>query len=106
MLDLQLAYLNIVKNILSQYVPDMVVWAYGSRVKHTAHSASDLDLVIINPNDSTIAQNNIAALHTAFAESNLPILVDVSDWALLPDSFHEEIRKNYEVIQIPKISSD
>ena len=38
--------LILIKEILKSYVPDYVVLAYGSRVNGTAHSASDLDLVI------------------------------------------------------------
>jgi hypothetical protein len=29
----------------------------------------------------------------AFSESNLPILVDILDWARIPDSFREEIER-------------
>ena len=34
----------------------------------------------------------------AFSESNLPILVDIQDWARIPDSFREEIERTGVVI--------
>lgn len=38
-----------------------------------------------------------------FAEINLPNLVDIVDWALIPDSFCEEIKQQYAVLQTPQI---
>jgi predicted nucleotidyltransferase len=48
-LDLPPRYLDKVRAILRQYVPDYDVWAYGSRVRGGAFEASDLDLVVRNP---------------------------------------------------------
>ena len=48
-LDLPPRYLDKVRAILQQYVPDYDVWAYGSRVRGGAFEASDLDLVVRNP---------------------------------------------------------
>ena len=35
--------------LLQKHVPNVEVWAYGSRVNGTAHEASDLDLVLRSP---------------------------------------------------------
>ena len=35
----------------------------------------------------------------ALVESNLPIRVDVVDWAHIPASFHHEIERAYVVVQ-------
>src|SRR5579862_4525512 len=43
-LDLPPNHLRVLLDLLRQNVPDAEVWAYGSRVNHTAHEASDLDL--------------------------------------------------------------
>jgi predicted nucleotidyltransferase len=77
----------------------MVVWAYGSRVKNEASEGSDLDLVVMNPKDPMIPFESLCELRTAFSESNLPIYVDVMDWARIPDSFRKEISKAYVVVQ-------
>ncbi len=34
----------------------------------------------------------------ALRESTLPFLVDVHDWARLPDSFHRRIERGYAVV--------
>ena len=84
-----------VDRILRAHVPDMEVWAYGSRVNGTAHEASDLDLVLRNHGLEPISAGRIEALREAFRESNIPIIVDVHDWTMIPESFHAEILADY-----------
>lgn len=48
-LQVPAAYRAIVRTLLSQHLPHAEVWAYGSRVTGTGHTASDLDLVVRNP---------------------------------------------------------
>jgi hypothetical protein len=36
------------------------------------------------------------------AESNLPIIVQLVDWARIPNDFHAEIAQNYVVVQQAK----
>lgn len=97
MLNLNPTDLAILQSILKQYVPNSIVWAFGSRVKGTAHEGSDLDLVIINPADERILQENLSEMREALSESDLPFLVDVLDWAEIPEKFREEIKKHHEV---------
>lgn len=99
MLDLNPKYLSQVQKLLAKYVPYTIVWAYGSRVTGQAHEGSDLDLVIINPKDPALPQDHLPELRSAFTDSNLPILIDILDWALIPDTFREEIKKAHVVIQ-------
>ena len=83
------------------------MWAYGSRVNGTAYEGSDLDLFVRNPAGLDIPSLDLAALRQAFAESNLPILVDVLDWARIPESFRLEIsRKGSVVVQFGKGGED
>lgn len=74
------------------------VWAYGSRVNGTAHSGSDLDLVMRGPNFSQLPVAVVAGLYEKIKESNIPILVELRDWAQLPASFHKNIEQQYEVL--------
>ncbi len=99
MLDLRQQDAEVVSRLLAQYAANAEVWAYGSRVNGQAHSASDLDLVLRNPRDLAVAQPRLMELKEAFAESNLPILVDVQDWARLPDGFRKEIEREHQVLQ-------
>ena len=90
-LDLPQKYLQQVQALLHEHVPDAEVWAYGSRVSGGGHEASDLDLVLRNPADLRAESRALFDLKEAFVESNLPIRVDVMDWARIPESFHREI---------------
>ena len=92
-LDLRPEWLAIIRQILATYLPEAEVLAYGSRVTWTAHDGSDLDLVVRNPHKPMIPVHNLGEVRDAFSESNLPILVDILDWARMPDSFREEIER-------------
>lgn len=102
MLTLEPQYLAILLDLVDRYAPDAEVWAYGSRVAGGAHEASDLDLVLRNPVDLTQRQAHLLELKEAIAESDLPILVDVMDWARVPDTFQREMEKKHVVLVGPR----
>ena len=79
-----------VKQLLNQYLPNTEVWAYGSRVKWTANTYSDLDLVAFTTAEQKTAFYN---LKEAFEESNLPFRVDLFSWDEIPEQFHNNIKK-------------
>lgn len=101
-LDLQLSHVAIVRRILSAHLPEVEVWAYGSRVTAgTSHDGSDLDLVLRHPEQQPVGQPKLGRLKTALEESDLPILVDVLDWAYLPEAFRREIERAYVIMHAP-----
>ncbi len=85
--------------LLANYLPNVTAWAYGSRVKGEAHEASDLDLVLRSTDLSRIPIDTLEDFLQALNDSNIPILVEARDWARLPVSFHEEILKDYVVLE-------
>lgn len=91
MLDIKPRYLKMLHEIFQQYAPDMQVLAYGSRVSGKAHAGSDLDLVVRNPQNLAAPQENFFELREAISDSNIPILVEILDWARIPDDFRKEI---------------
>jgi uncharacterized protein len=101
-LDLQPGYLRILLDILNRHAPDAEVWAYGSRVTGNAHEGSDLDLVIRNPGRLDKAQKNISRLREALIESNLPILVELLDWARISEPFRREIERQHVIVMSPE----
>ncbi|MGQ9892263.1 MAG: nucleotidyltransferase family protein [Roseiflexus sp.] len=105
-LDIPPRYLDEVRAILQQHIPDYEVWAYGSRVCGGAFEASDLDLVVRNPRCLLQPCDRLPDLRAAFMESNLPIRVDVRDWACIPTAFQQEIERNYVVVQTGKPPDD
>lgn len=74
------------------------VWAYGSRVTGGAHEGSDLDLVIRSKNLTPIPRKNFNELAEKIKNSNIPILIELRDWACLPESFQKNILEGYEVL--------
>ncbi len=98
-LVLPMRYRREVERILKMVVPHVEVWVYGSRVIGTAYEASDLDLVLRAPGLQPVPAGQLGALITAFQESNIPIIVDVHDWALIPERFKQTILADYAVLR-------
>lgn len=96
-IDLNQRDWEIVRSILLRHVPQYEIWAFGSRAKGTAKEYSDLDLAIITaqPLDLSVS----AAISDDFMESDLPIKVDVVDWATTSACFRRIIEKEKVVIQ-------
>lgn len=92
-------YLDTVQAILHQHLPQAEVWAYGSRVYGDCHDTSDLDLVVRNPAALATACPELADAAEAFSHSNLPIMVQIVDWARIPPAFHDEILAGYVVVK-------
>ena len=86
-----------VLRMLAQQVPDMEVWAFGSRVRHTAKPYSDLDLALIS--QRPLSLDEMAAITDAFANSDLSIRVDVVDWASTSEVFRQIIAQAKVVMQ-------
>jgi len=97
MIDLDRQHIEEVKRILRKHVPEIEVRAFGSRIDGTARAYSDLDLVLIGK--GRLDWHRIEALKDAFAESDLPFLVDVVDWNAISMSFRKIIEKRYVVVQ-------
>lgn len=76
----------------------MEVWAYGSRVKGNAHEGSDLDLVLRSESLKPIPLTDYTNLCEKIKNSNIPILVELRDWAMLPESFHNNILEQHEIL--------
>ncbi|HQV37590.1 MAG: nucleotidyltransferase domain-containing protein [Flavobacteriales bacterium] len=77
MLELSSDHLAIVRAILAEHVPQAKAWAFGSRVLGTAKKFSDLDIAIEAEDELSIG--TLGDLRYAFAESDLPISVDLLD---------------------------
>jgi predicted nucleotidyltransferase len=90
--------------LLDHYLPEVSVWAYGSRTEGKAHDASDLDLALRAPNLSPISITRLGDFQEALTNSNIPILVEARDWATLPAYFHAEILRHYIVLKEVKES--
>ncbi len=95
-IDLSAQQHALLRAILRRFIPDAAVWAYGSRVRFNARRYADLDLVVFTPPTQRRA---VSELKDALAESNFPFMVDLQVWDQMPESFQENIRKEYVVVQ-------
>ena len=95
---LQNKYKQILFDIFSGVDIPVEVWAYGSRVTGNAHDGSDLDLVMITSTREKLPVDTLMDLKEKIRESNIPILVELFDWARLPESFHKNIEACHEVL--------
>ena len=86
-----------VVRILHEQVPAIEVWAFGSRARYTAKPYSDLDLALITQQPLSLGQ--FAAITDAFATSDLPIRVDLVDWASTSDAFRKIIAQDKVLVQ-------
>lgn len=98
-LNLPSRYLATVKALLRRHVPQAEVWAFGSRVTGGGHDASDLDLVVRHPTEPGTEISGLSGLRDAFSESDLPIRIDIVDWARIPANFRSEVERAHVVVQ-------
>ena len=64
-------------------------------------SGSDLDIVLLGP--ARLSLGRLAALREAFAESELPIRIDVIDWHAISENFRNIIAAKFETLQTPAL---
>ncbi len=84
--------------IFSDSMLNFEVWAFGSRVNGDAHEGSDLDLVIRTCDLQPLPADVYNNLQNRIRESTIPILVELFDWARLPQRFLPEIEARHEVM--------
>ncbi len=98
-LDLLPRHRERIVQILAEHLPDVEVWAYGSRVNGRSHPGSDLDLALREPNLRPLDPAALRRAREAFQDSTIPFFVQAHDWARLPTYFHREIESRYTVLR-------
>ena len=92
MLNLKQEYYNTLVDIFNSYCPKAQIWAYGSRIKNSSHSGSDLDLTVKNFHEDGKC---LCELKELLDSSNIPFLVDINEFEKLPQTMQDEICKSY-----------
>lgn len=103
-LQLPSTYLKQIRLLLDSYIPQAQIWAYGSRVNGGCYDASDLDLVVKFPAvvaKSEVIENamKLSELKEALSNSSIPIMIQVANWDLIPQSFKDEILAGYVILK-------
>jgi predicted nucleotidyltransferase len=96
-LGLEPRHMQIVTDLLAEYVPSRPVWAFGSRTFGRARRYSDLDLAIGGTTPLPVSAR--FDLSDALDASMLPIEVDVIDLNDVDSSFRQRIAPDLLLIQ-------
>ena len=91
-------HLRYIVEQLKLYIPDATVWAFGSRVKGSNRTSSDLDLAVLC--DKQTAKEQLPKLNELFIESDIPFKVQLLDFNRLPVNMQENIKKKYIVLYL------
>ena len=86
---------EILCSLLSQYLPNTTVWAYGSRTTGKAQPWSDLDLVVFTNAEQ---KYQLSLLKEALEESTLPFRIDLLEWDWLPEDFKANIEASHAAL--------
>lgn len=81
---------KIIERILDKYCKDYAFFYYGSRVKGTYEKTSDLDVLIKGKAEMPLAV--LQKIKEEFDKSDLPYIVNFSDYYKLDSSFYERIK--------------
>lgn len=92
MLNLKQEYHGVLVDIFNSYCPKAQIWVYGSRIKDSSHSGSDLDLTVKSFNEEG---KSLCELKELLDSSNIPFLIDINEFEKLPQIMRDEIGKSY-----------
>ena len=96
-IELRNSDLKLVLKIIVDTIPDLEVWAFGSRVhRRQLKEFSDLDLVVFTQKGQLL---DLGVLRENLTDSDLPFTVDVSSWTQLPDWLQQEILQDHVILQ-------
>lgn len=103
MIHLPSEWKKIVEEVLHQYVPDRRVVIFGSRAVGNPKPFSDIDLCVMG--EKPLSAEVMSELKNAFVESDLPVRVDVIDWATTSSRFRKVVEQRNEEISLEKNKS-
>ena len=95
-IDVPKTHLKYILEQIELYIPDSTVWAFGSRVKGSNRSTSDLDLAVLC--DKETARKQLPALNEVFVESDIPFKIQLLDFNRLPENMQDNIKEKYIIL--------
>ena len=81
------------REIVRRHLRQGEVFAFGSRVSGNAKKFSDLDLMV--KANGSLPWRTLAELRESFEASDLPITVDVVDWAVCTEQFRNVVEPQF-----------
>ncbi|MDY6310309.1 MAG: nucleotidyltransferase domain-containing protein [Cyanobacteriota bacterium] len=95
MIDLDLKYLDFIKDTMQSQLHDCKLYIFGSRVKGTSKQYSDIDIAI---DSSELTPQKKSQLMYMFENSTLPYEVDIIDLRNVSKKFFENIKDDLVLI--------
>ena len=89
MIDLDVKYINFIKNTISSYLKEYKLYIFGSRVNGNARKYSDIDIAIESDKLTPAIKSQI---ELDFENSTLPYEVDVIDLNNFSNDFKNLIK--------------
>ena len=83
---------KIINEILKEYTPKYSFFYYGSRIKGNFSKTSDLDILIKSENELPL--KDLVNLKEKFDSSNLPYIVNFSEYNKMDEKFYNLIKNN------------
>jgi predicted nucleotidyltransferase len=98
MIKLSEKELQLVKNILKNYVSNFEVLVFGSRVSGNTHEHSDLDIALKGPDKIDLLL--LADIKDELQNSDLPFRVDIIDFNRISAEFQKVISSNHSILKL------
>ena len=83
---------DIINKILKDYTSKYAFFYYGSRIKGNFNRTSDLDILIKSENEMSL--DELVDLKEKFDESNLPYIVNFSEYSKMNKNFYNLIQND------------
>lgn len=91
-IDLNDKYISFIKETITNILPDVEVFIFGSRTQGKAREYSDVDIALKAYNK--IPLSDILKIKTAFEDSTFPYKVDVVDLNSIDEKFYNIIKND------------
>ncbi len=86
-------YKKIIVDIVKKYLPDCIIYLFGSRARQDNREGADIDIALF-AGDVAISFNTLLMIRSDLEESSLPVFVDVVDLNRAPDSLKKEVDRD------------
>jgi len=83
---------ELINSIIEPYKKEYEFFYYGSRVKGNFEKTSDLDILI--KGEKSIPYSSLETIKFMFDKSNLPFIVNFSDYNNIDENFYNMIKKD------------
>lgn len=96
MINLKDEYIEFIKKIINDLLPDVEIFIFGSRVQGVAKEYSDVDIALRSLRE--ISFGDVLKLKSLFENSTFPYKVDIIDLDSIKPEFYNLIKDDLQKI--------